>query len=332
VKSVDTWVLAHDASGAPDFVPIRIECEEADIVRGEHYDAAMSRCEALGYEPMGVFDERDPAGRKMLSLMSFEGWKQQESIPGDTSKPIWSVPLTVDMTLSARIQAHGDDPNEALNAARQFAASSSGNGLFSLDEGNYRGASDFYCGDPETIEKVDEQLGPQVGSESGAAQPSQRPEQVVTLPQATGVDTSLAAQFGRASPRPSVSPDQLEDFMLAALDIGKCSPPIAPGTVVKDQDELAAAPLSNVRKTVLQVTVLHRPDENVENLSLAQIGREIDAGDFLGSYSVTSCVAVPQEALHEEQLALGNDGSFFGGHEVEDGEDKEIAAQGQGGV
>ncbi len=329
MKSVDTWVLARDASGAPDFVPIRIECEEADIVRGEHYDAAMSRCEALGYEPMGVFDERDPAGRKMLSLMSFEGWKQQESIPGDTSKPIWSVPLTVDMTLSARIQAHGDDPNEALNAARQFAASSSGNGLFSLDEGNYRGASDFYCGDPDSIELVDQQSG----QETAAAEQNLLSKQVVTLAETPGLPESLRVQqFGRASPRPSVSPDQLEDFMLAALDIGKCSPPIAPGTVVKDQDELAAAPMSNVRKTVIQVTVLHRPCENVENLSLAQIGHEIDEGDFLGTYSVTSCVAVPQEALHEEQLALGNDGSFFGGHEVEDGEDKEIAAQGQGGV
>lgn len=51
MKIVDTWVLARDASGAPDFVPIRIECGEAEIARGEHYDASMSRCEELGCQP-----------------------------------------------------------------------------------------------------------------------------------------------------------------------------------------------------------------------------------------------------------------------------------------
>lgn len=326
VKIVDTWVLARDANGAPDFVPIRIECGEVEIALGEHYDAAMSRCEALGYEPMGVFDERDPAGRKMLSLMSFEGWKQQESIPGDTSKPIWSVPLTVDMTLSARIQAHGDNPNEALNAARQFAASSSGNGLFSLDEGNYRGASDFYCGDSGDIELVDQQSG----QETDAAEQNLLSEQVVTLAETSGPPESLRVQqFGHAAPRSTVSSDQLEGFILAALDIGKCSPPLEPGTVMEDRDVPTAASISNVCKTVIQVTVLHRPDEKVDEMSLAQIGHEIDEGDFLGSYSVTSCVAVPKEALHEEQLALGNDGSFFA--DVEDG-DEEITAPAQGGA
>jgi hypothetical protein len=152
--TTDLWVIARDASGAPDIVHVRLDCTEQEMQEGEHYTKAIERAGELGYEPMAAFDERDPAGRKMLSLMAFEGWKQQESVPGDASSPVWSIPLTVDMTLSANVLAHGRDPQEARQTAAEFAASPQGFGLFSLDEGNYRGPSDFYCADPQDIECV----------------------------------------------------------------------------------------------------------------------------------------------------------------------------------
>lgn len=243
---IDAWVLARDSNGAPDIVPVRLECTEQEVQEGLHYEQAQTRAAELGYEPMGVFDERDPAGTKLLRLMNFEGWRPQERVPGDPALPLWSVPLTVDMTLSATVLAHGVDREEALGQAREFAASPDGYGMFSLDEGNYRGPSDFYCGDPEAVEPVE---------------PSS-----VDLP---------ALQDGERS-----------------------------GAAAEEEP-------SGVVKTVIQVTVLHTQDQNMEALSLTQIGHEIDEGDFLGSYQTVECSPVPRSALVQEQLALGNDGSFF---------------------
>lgn len=76
-----------------------------------------------------------------------------------------------------------------------------------------------------------------------------------------------------------------------------------------------------IRKAVIQVVVLFN-DEDVkpslfEGGSLAEIGYEIEGGSCLGLTTVKSIDPVPQNKLHDEQLALGNDGSFFQADEDE---------------
>ena len=64
------------------------------------------------------------------------------------------VPITVDATLSARVRVRAPSEDEAVMVARKFVASDVGAGLLSLDEGNYRGESDYYCGDPMGVERI----------------------------------------------------------------------------------------------------------------------------------------------------------------------------------
>jgi hypothetical protein len=317
---IDTWVLARDANGSPDMVPVLIECSEQDVADGNHYERAMARCEELGYEPMGAFDERDPAGRKMVSLMNFEGWKKQDRVPGDASRPVWSVPLTLDMTLSATVLAHGKNKNDALLAAREFAASGEGYGLFSLDDGNYRGPRDFYCPDQEGIEEVyDDELSELVqkdlvisvqASPQGATDSSPPPPDVVRPQSPPGNELQMS---------------ELEKHILASHDIHRGSP-LSSGhyPAARVPEEGSGQSPSGVTKTVIEVTVLHPDGQPIDGLSLAQIGNEIDEGDFLGSYSITQAVPVAKSALHDEQIALGNDGRFF--DHLDDGEDDDADA------
>lgn len=70
-----------------------------------------------------------------------------------------------------------------------------------------------------------------------------------------------------------------------------------------------------IRKAVIETVVLFddeiTPREFIEKGDLADIEHEINGGDCLGLSKVKSIELVKPEALHDEQLALGNDGSFF---------------------
>jgi hypothetical protein len=304
---IDTWVLARDASGAPDIVPVRLDCSEQDMQDGRHYEVAMTRAAELGYEPMGAFDERDPAGTKMLRLMNFEGWRKQERVPGDAAQPLWTVPLTVDMTLSATVLAHGGDPSEVVRHAAEFAASAQGHGMFSLDECNYRGPSDFYCADPEQIERVAPQ---DVAGALAAVQEAAHAEDL---------------QPWGADPTPPLTQWDL----LGRYDISSGIPPLSAEAlgpqVVGDSDasesRSAGSGAISVVKTVLEVTVLHEQALNMDNFSLGQIAGEIEGGDWLGAVRVLSAQPVLDNDLHAQQVALGNDGTFFVRNDSDDSND-----------
>jgi hypothetical protein len=70
--------------------------------------------------------------------------------------------------------------------------------------------------------------------------------------------------------------------------------------------------VTQIIKTVIQVTVLHREDETVEGVPLSVIGHEIEDGDWLGACEVIASAPVDADRLEAEQVALGNDGTFFG--------------------
>jgi len=64
-KTIKVGVLARDASGAPDIRVVTVTCAPSAIDNGDHYDMAMSAVEDDGFEPLGAFDETDPAWAKL---------------------------------------------------------------------------------------------------------------------------------------------------------------------------------------------------------------------------------------------------------------------------
>jgi hypothetical protein len=70
-------------------------------------------------------------------------------------------------------------------------------------------------------------------------------------------------------------------------------------------------------KTVLIVTILHDSEANTSAMSLADIGAEMDSGEFVGSIETVSETEIPQEKLAEELEAVGSDESVFGFSEDE---------------
>jgi hypothetical protein len=72
--------------------------------------------------------------------------------------------------------------------------------------------------------------------------------------------------------------------------------------------------MSGISKTVITITVLHPSDEPLSG-SLACVLEEMDDGNAVGLETFRTTVAVADDAVKNELLALGNDGEFF---EVED--------------
>lgn len=68
----------------------------------------------------------------------------------------------------------------------------------------------------------------------------------------------------------------------------------------------------SIYKHVITLTILSEVDD-LSGLTLEELGRSIDKGEDIGSFRITSRDAVPDDKLHDELLAVGNDGSFFRG-------------------
>jgi hypothetical protein len=78
-------------------------------------------------------------------------------------------------------------------------------------------------------------------------------------------------------------------------------------------------------KAVITVTVLAEESPKalealVQSMDLATILEEMDTGAMIGTYETTSVAEVPPEKIHEELLAVGNDGTFFGSLDSDDEE------------
>lgn len=72
---------------------------------------------------------------------------QADEIVG-TEGPVFLVPVSVEMSMTAWIKARGTTEEDAKEAAREHAAAIFPQG-FELDDGNHRSLGDFYCGDTE---------------------------------------------------------------------------------------------------------------------------------------------------------------------------------------
>ena len=75
--------------------------------------------------------------------------RTQHDVPGIGF--LYRVPVTVDTSMTAYVQARGLTRDDAIEAARDYAFD--GNVSFDIDEGNYRGRSDHYCPDAQAVER-----------------------------------------------------------------------------------------------------------------------------------------------------------------------------------
>lgn len=76
-------------------------------------------------------------------------------LPGPEDGDIYEALVTVDQTMSARIRVRAEDPEQARELLREAAAAQYPRG-FEVDEGNYRGVSDYYLADPDALENLSE--------------------------------------------------------------------------------------------------------------------------------------------------------------------------------
>jgi len=76
-----------------------------------------------------------------------------QAIPGPQDGDIYEALVTVDQTLSARVRVRANSQEEAKRLLCVAGSNQYPHG-FSVDEGNYRGSSDFYLGDPDDIENL----------------------------------------------------------------------------------------------------------------------------------------------------------------------------------
>src|SRR3546814_13211858 len=68
-----------------------------------------------------------------------------------------------------------------------------------------------------------------------------------------------------------------------------------------------------IRKVTIGVTLLmHDSDEDrLSTMSLARIGEEMDFGDMVGAFAITSADDVPPHALQAELTPPGHHATFF---------------------
>lgn len=66
-----------------------------------------------------------------------------------------------------------------------------------------------------------------------------------------------------------------------------------------------------VQKTLLTVTVLHRPDETPDFTDLASIQYAINEGPCIGSTDHDTTTTLAEDEIVSELRAIGNDGTFF---------------------
>lgn len=69
--------------------------------------------------------------------------------------------------------------------------------------------------------------------------------------------------------------------------------------------------MPKIRKTTFTVTVLHSADLPVDKMSADEILAEMDNGECIGSIGRKVTMALGPNAVKNELLAIGNDGTFF---------------------
>ena len=70
--NVKVMVAVVDANGEPDFFFCKVNCSEAEINDGEHYEAARALAAKEGYEVRLVLDEMDRGGKAIEHVFEWD--------------------------------------------------------------------------------------------------------------------------------------------------------------------------------------------------------------------------------------------------------------------
>lgn len=73
MKTIKTYALARDASGAPDIIERAITLNHVAYDHGDHYDEIEQTVSDEDYEFIGAFDENDPAAAAFRKASGLAG-------------------------------------------------------------------------------------------------------------------------------------------------------------------------------------------------------------------------------------------------------------------
>lgn len=68
---------------------------------------------------------------------------------------------------------------------------------------------------------------------------------------------------------------------------------------------------NKIKKTIITIEVLSSHDESLEGLSLEEIGREMDYGSMVGTFSITQEELLSNEDAKLALYEMGSDPEFF---------------------
>lgn len=135
-------------SSVPSLQSLPLHTPEAARVRdafagmfGSPFNAEGTRTGRLSSKELA--QSASPRDGRMTYHVPNEMPYKQDEVPGVGF--LYSVPVTVDVTMTARVLVRGRDRDEAIDEARRLV--SDGKATPELDEGNYRGLADYYCPD-----------------------------------------------------------------------------------------------------------------------------------------------------------------------------------------
>ena len=84
----NVYVLATNASGEPELLHFASAPPQAEYDDGKHYDAARSAVKREGYTPLGVFDQNDPAGKRLPELAIIQACAPARSASSESNAPL----------------------------------------------------------------------------------------------------------------------------------------------------------------------------------------------------------------------------------------------------
>lgn len=111
----------------------------------------------------------------------------QPFIPG--AGYLYSVPVTVDTTMTAHVKVRARDGEEAILLARRFAQE--GNAKFEVDEGIYRGLADHYVSDKDGVYRLNDTEAPLPAAAQESTLRAQRGAYLVELTDLSDSDDGL---------------------------------------------------------------------------------------------------------------------------------------------
>lgn len=119
----------------------------------KHQDALQLIAKVMGYKNWKTMSAAMVAAPVAAAPAPAVIPHRMPDLIGPADGDIYEALVTVDMTLSGRVKVRANSEDEAKSLFGQAGELQYPHG-FELDEGNYRGACDFYLGDSDSVENL----------------------------------------------------------------------------------------------------------------------------------------------------------------------------------